>query len=73
MITIFSDFHQFLAGKKSAFFLEKQCDDYFFTGSVLNTKTPIFVNFLPIFWRKFFLNHNIGPRFQKDFDDYGCR
>jgi hypothetical protein len=55
MITILCDFCQFSA--KKGVFLKKQCYDQLFakTSSSLMQKTPIFR-------RKYFKNHNIGPR-----------
>jgi hypothetical protein len=51
MITIFCDFLQFSA-KKLAFFSKTNATIKFFAFSVKND----------IFWRKYFKNHNIGPR-----------
>jgi hypothetical protein len=59
MITIFCDFPQFSA-KKLAFFQKPTLWSIFFKiWLCLESKTPIFRK---IFLRKYFKNHNIGPR-----------
>jgi hypothetical protein len=47
-------------GRKNGIFLKNQCKDQIFElfSYVLSNKTP---NSLPIFWRKYFKNRNIGP------------
>jgi type III secretory pathway component EscS len=58
MITIFCHFHQ-ISANKLAFFLKTNVMIHFLHNSAvfLNQKTPIFS---PIFWQKYFKNHNIG-------------
>jgi hypothetical protein len=60
MITIFCDFCQFSA-KKLAFFSKTNVMITIFakTSSSLSKKRQLFRK---IFWRKYFKNHNIGPR-----------
>jgi hypothetical protein len=59
MITIFCDFRHFL--QKMAFFSKNQCyDQHFSKFSFVSSQKRQF--FRQIFWRKYFLNHNIGPR-----------
>jgi hypothetical protein len=61
MITIFCVFSQFSA--KIGVFLKYQCYDKLFSkfSFVLSQKRQFFAEF---FWRKYFKNHNIGPRIE---------
>jgi hypothetical protein len=58
MITIFCDFRQFSA-KKLALFSKTNVMIKILHTLALSQKRQFFRNF---FWRKYFLNHNIGPR-----------